>query len=148
MRSSRVSRRGVLVLAICGICIAAVALRTDDRSSTPAMPTPEAATGTPGSAALRASIDPETGDLVVGHQPASKADSPELQEMLSRSTDGLVRVLHPDGSISVHLQGRFQSASVARIDSNGKLHTSCVDNADHADGCRREPATKSQGVER
>jgi len=83
---------------------------------------------------MRAFLDPETGELIQGHLPPSKADSQEIQEALSRSTDGLVTVEHPDGSMSVHLQGRFQNASVARIDSSGKLHLSCVDSPEAADG--------------
>jgi hypothetical protein len=142
MRSSRVSWRGVVVLTACSLTVAAVVMLQGDRptSSTPeTAETPKSTidgVDTPGTAALRASIDPETGKLVLGHQPTSKAD-PELQNMLSRSTEGLVPVQHPDGSVSVNLQGRFQSASVARIDSSGKLHTTCVDSAENADAACR-----------
>jgi hypothetical protein len=132
---------------VCGLAVAVVTLLQGDRDPhfTSSSTTSE---GTPGTAALRATIDPETGSLVQGHQPTLKAD-PELQEILSRSTEGLVPVQHPDGSVSVNLQGRFQSASMARIDSTGKLHTTCVDTPQAAEAaCRHEPVAKDQGEER
>jgi len=87
----------------------------------------EALHTSPGSAAMRVSIDPETGELVHGQVPAGKPEDAQLQEALSRSDEGLVEVHHADGSVSIDLQGRFQNASIARIDSTGKLHTTCVD---------------------
>lgn len=86
----------------------------------------------PGTAAMRVSIDPETGALVPGHVPVNKTEDAALAEALSQSSEGLVEVHHPDGSVSVDLQGRFQNASVARIDSSGKLQTTCVNHADAA----------------
>jgi hypothetical protein len=94
--------------------------------------------GTPGAAALRAAIDPETGDLILGAGAAQPAASPdkavdvELAKMLSRSDEGLEPVTHPDGRVSVYLQGRFMNASVARINAEGKLETLCTEHADEA----------------
>ena len=79
-----------------------------------------------GTAAMRVAIDPETGVLGPDNNPAKALDS-EMQNMLSRSSAGLEEIVHPDGHVSVHLQGRFMSASVARIDENGKLKTTCVE---------------------
>ena len=95
-------------------------------------------TDTPGSAALRAAIDPETGDLIIGAGelqsaavPAKAVDA-ELAKMLSRSDEGLEPVTHPDGRVSVHLKGRFMNASVARITDDGKLETICTEHAAEA----------------
>lgn len=132
MRSSRIA----LVVGLIGSITAALAysfLQTDhpDAAITSVESTSESLDGTStesaGTSAMRVSIDPETGGLVQSPATLSKVDD-ELQESLSRSTEGLVQVHHPDGSVSVNLQGRFQSASMARIDSSGKLHTTCVDN--------------------
>jgi len=102
---------------------------------------------TPGAAAMRISIDPETGALVPGKVPVAKLDA-ELEEALSRSGEGLVEVHHPDGSVSIDLQGRFQNASMARIDSSGKLHTTCVNSADAAHAfCNGEHAGKQEAEE-
>ena len=51
----------------------------------------------------------------------------ETQNALRRDEEGLEFVQHADGSVSVDLQGRYQSASVARIDENGKVVV-CTDN--------------------
>ena len=50
-----------------------------------------------------------------------------LKDMIDQSTEGLAEVHHSDGSISVNLEDRFQSVTVAR-DDNGRLSQSCVDN--------------------
>lgn len=51
-----------------------------------------------------------------------------LAPMLDNSTDGLVEVKHTDGSVSMDLQGRFQNVSVARVNADGTVEQSCVDN--------------------
>ncbi|HKO62943.1 MAG TPA: hypothetical protein VJV03_17420 [Pyrinomonadaceae bacterium] len=50
-----------------------------------------------------------------------------LKDVINQSTEGLAEVHHSDGSVSVNLEDRFQSVTVAR-DSNGRLSQSCVDN--------------------
>lgn len=94
-------------------------------------PTSEENVPGPGEAALRVTIDPETGALAPGG-PSTKAMAPGLQKMLSRSTTGLREVVRPDGSAGVDLQGRFMSASIARLDANGKVETTCVEDAEAA----------------
>ena len=92
----------------------------------------------PGSAALRAAIDPETGDLLIGALPQQLPGDPdkvletELDRMLSRSDEGLEAVKHPDGRVSVHLKGRFMSASVARINAEGGVETLCTEHSPEA----------------
>ena len=51
-----------------------------------------------------------------------------LKPMLNQSTEGLVQVQHPDGSVSMDLEGRFQNVTVARINKDGTVSQSCVDN--------------------
>ena len=138
MHFSRARLRPAVLVGLLGLTTSTIALcLVYDRFDNDPMPQGPIEL-TPGAAAMRASIDPETGTLVQEYVPASKADSPELQNMLSQSTEGLVEVHHPDGTVSVNLQGRFHSASVARIDSSGKLHTTCVDNAAAAHACLSE----------
>ena len=80
-----------------------------------------------GTAAMRVALDPETGALVQAPADAGKALSPAVANMLSRSSEGLVEVHHPDGRVSVDLQGRFMSASLARITADGEVETTCVE---------------------
>jgi hypothetical protein len=82
-----------------------------------------------GQSGMRVALDPETGTLGMPSPDDQKVLDAELDEMLSRSTDGLRREVLPDGTVRVNLQGRFQSASVATIDAQGRLHTGCVDHA-------------------
>ena len=101
----------------------------------------------PGTAALRAANDPETGELVIGvgvPQPSGDSDKAldaELEKMLSRSDEGLEAITHPDGRVSVHLKGRFMNASVARINSGGQLETLCTEHSAEAHNFL-DPATE------
>ena len=83
-----------------------------------------------GQSGFRIAIDPETGDLI-GMPPADDAFS--LDQALSRSSAGLVPVRRPDGSVSVHLQGRFMSASVVRLEADGTVKTLCTDDLEQAE---------------
>lgn len=51
-----------------------------------------------------------------------------IKPLVNQSTEGLVEVRRPDGSVSMDLQGRFQSVSVARKEADGTVTQSCVDN--------------------
>lgn len=51
-----------------------------------------------------------------------------LKQMVNQSTDGLVQVRHADGSVSMDLEGRFQNVTVARVNKDGSVSQSCVDN--------------------
>jgi hypothetical protein len=48
-----------------------------------------------------------------------------LERMISRSSEGLVEVVHEDGSVSMDLQGRFMSVLVATPAADGSLAGSC-----------------------
>lgn len=51
-----------------------------------------------------------------------------LRPLINQSTEGLVEVQHPDGTVSVNLDDRFQNVTVAKVNANGTLSQSCVDN--------------------
>ena len=80
---------------------------------------------------------PQNLDAVAGQDPAlstqqltqrnQDALASGLKDMIDQSTEGLAEVHHNDGSVSVNLEDRFQSVTVAR-DDNGRLSQSCVDN--------------------
>ena len=73
-------------------------------------------------------IDSQTGDI----QPLTPQEAEKLaaglKPMLNKSTEGLIPVQHPDGSMSVDLQGRFRNVTVARVNKDGSVSQSCVDN--------------------
>lgn len=51
-----------------------------------------------------------------------------IKPLVNQSTEGLVEVKHPDGSVSMDLQGRFQNVSVAKREADGTVTQSCVNN--------------------
>jgi len=125
MRFSPATSLVALALVILGSVV------LSDRSPTRALDNlPASADGTlPGSAGMHVALDPETGELGMPSPEQQKQLHAELDEMLSRSTDGLRREVLPDGTVRVNLQGRFQNASIATIDAQGRLHTGCIDAA-------------------
>jgi hypothetical protein len=73
-------------------------------------------------------INPQTGDI----QPLTPQEAEKLaaglKPMLNKSTEGLIPVQHADGSMTVDLQGRFRNVTVARVNKDGSVSQSCVDN--------------------
>jgi len=127
IRTSLTRSRG-RVAGVTALLVLAVALPWALSAGGPAPAEP--ATGiAPGTAAMRVAIDPETGEL---GPTTDKAAEVQLQQLLRRDSDGLVEVVHPDGSVSIDLEGRFMNASLARIDADGELETICTTNHDHA----------------
>ena len=51
-----------------------------------------------------------------------------LKPMLNKSSEGLVEEHNADGSVEMDLQDRFQSVTVARVNKDGSVSQSCVDN--------------------
>lgn len=75
-------------------------------------------------------IDSQTGQM----KPLSPEDAKKLADALkselnkNKSSEGLVEEHNHDGSVSMDLQGRFQNVTVARVNKDGTVTTSCVDN--------------------
>ena len=130
MTFRRILVRLVPVTFVVAIALAVYLHNTTGEATVPVT----AALDHPGTAALRAMIDPETGQLVTGPAAAQLESGPnksvdaELANMLSRSDEGLTAVHHPDGHVSVNLEGRFMSATVARLNPDGRVETLCTEN--------------------
>ena len=77
-----------------------------------------------GLSGVRAVLNPNTGSLV-SMPRASREDllpmSERLQRGLSTSHEGLQEVRLPDGTVAVHLQGRFLSALTATVSDGGEI---------------------------
>lgn len=73
-------------------------------------------------------INPQTGEIKPLTQEEAQRLANDLAPMLDNATDGLTQVQHADGSVSMDLQGRFQNVTVARVNSDGTIDQSCVDN--------------------
>jgi hypothetical protein len=55
-----------------------------------------------------------------------------LGEMIDPSANGLTEVRHSDGSVSIDLNGHFENVTVARVERNGGVSQSCVNNPEAA----------------
>jgi hypothetical protein len=56
----------------------------------------------------------------------------QVKPLVNRSTQGLVQVQHPNGSISMNLQERFQNVILAKKEANGAITNACVDTPEAA----------------
>ena len=107
-------------------------------------------------AGMVAAIDPETGQLGMPNEAQMRRISESEQARLSHSSVGLVEVHHPDGSVSVDVQGRFQEFETVRIGRDGKKTFRCVSDTTagsdaaagrSAPGAAPAPAPKPQPAE-
>jgi len=95
-------------------------------------------------------------------RPLSQAEAQQMAEglkaLVNQSTEGLKQVHHADGSVSMDLDGRFQSVTLAKKAENGKVAQSCVDNPASAaaflginreliDGVKSTPAKTRQSLD-
>jgi hypothetical protein len=82
-----------------------------------------AASMAPGSAGMRAYLDPETG--VIGPMPRSAAEAAELDAVGGELPDP-IEIRRPDGTVLLDLQGHMQEYYVVQLDANGKRVVRCV----------------------
>jgi hypothetical protein len=73
-------------------------------------------------------VDGHTGQMAQLTPEEARKLAEGLKNMVSQSTEGLVQVQHQDGSVSMDLRGRFQNVTVARVNKDGSVSRSCVDN--------------------
>lgn len=73
-------------------------------------------------------IDGQTGQIQELPPEEAQKLAAGLKPMLNKSSEGLVEVQHTDGSVSMDLEGRFQNVTVARINKDGTVSQSCVNN--------------------
>ena len=137
----RNSSKGIRRLALVGVVVAvlalgamaAVSLRTQAKDSA----APQNNRDTRANTSLRTSAQPmpfamQTGQVRPLTQEEAQRLAEGIKELVNQSTDGLKSVRHADGSVSLDLEGRFQSVAVAKRDEDGKLILSCVDNRQSA----------------
>lgn len=73
-------------------------------------------------------VNPQSGDVKPPTPQEAEKLANGLAPMLDTSTDGLVQVKHADGSVSMDLQGRFKNVTLARMNADGTVEQSCVNN--------------------
>lgn len=97
-------------------------VRRAHRSVTPRI----VAAPAPAQAGMVVAVDPETGVLGMPTPEQLQALGLDQNPAYDDSDVGLVEVHHPNGTVSIDLQGRFQEYSVIRITPDGKKIMACV----------------------
>ena len=127
----------MIVTAIAVLTIAAITVvsRQSANSTSGPQKTPTATANVAGSkytkvmvAGQEVQVDSQTGKIKPLTPEEAQRLAAGLKGMLSKSTEGLVEEHKSDGSTSVDLQGRFQNVTVARVNEDGTVTQSCVDN--------------------
>ena len=133
-----VFRIGMLALVLFAVgMITAIAKYEAHKSQSPA-PTKQTTEGNKAGNNF-VSVDLDGKKLSVNAQtlqqgPLTQDQAQQLAAALkdNQSTDGLVQVQNPDGSVSVDLQGRFQNVMVVRKNDDGSVNQACIDNPEAA----------------
>jgi hypothetical protein len=73
-------------------------------------------------------VDGTTGQMQELTPEEAQKLAAGLKQMVNQSTEGLEQVQHYDGSVSMDLKDRFQNVTVARVNKDGSITQSCVDN--------------------
>ena len=73
-------------------------------------------------------VDSQTGQIKELTPEEKEKMAAGLRQVINQSDEGLVEVHHQDGSVSVDLEGRFQDVAVAKINDDGSVSQSCVNN--------------------
>lgn len=132
------NRQALLSMTATGLvalCATAIASEKSDTNTDAASVKTAATTSTStvGASGMRVYLDPETGTLVDRPVTAEQkaAASSDAQELFNQDSSDLQEVRHPDGSVSMDLQGRFEMASSAYRMENGSVGYTCTD-VEHA----------------
>ena len=72
-------------------------------------------------------VDSQTGKVQELTPEETQKLAAGLNQMVNKTTDGLVQVQHADGSVSIDTEGHFQNVAVARVNDDGSVSQSCVD---------------------
>jgi hypothetical protein len=130
----RFPRSLLIVTAIAVVALAAMTVVS--RQSAGGRETNEPTKVTTAMANKNAAVKVAAQDMPVDSQgqirPLTPDEAKKLAEglngMLNKSSEGLVEQHNADGSVEMDLQGRFQSVAVARVNKDGSVTESCVDN--------------------
>jgi len=118
--------RAAVGASLLNVAVFACAAETSAKSASPTAPQTQGAVG------MRIYVDPGTGAMVdrpVTAQHKSAAADDDAQ--FNQDNSGLRVVTHPDGSISIALEGRFQMATQAHKAEDGSIKYTCED-AEHS----------------
>ena len=96
----------------------------------------------PGASGASAAVD-KNGKLRAITAEEAKALLDAMAPYISQSSEGLTPVHHQSGAISIDLQDRFQSVSVARVATDGSPVVRCVTTRAEAEQFLAKDSTRS-----
>lgn len=126
---------GIIVAVVALGATAAVSLRTRQAKSSTPLASNAQSKQAPADLRYRVGsvpVNPQTGLVRPLTQEEAERLAANLKRLVNQSTEGLKEVHHEDGSVSMDLQGRFQSVVVRKQDENGEWVVSCVDSPEAA----------------
>ena len=124
----------LVVTVVMAIAVVTVASRQRARSTEAAQPERSAQVANKSNfvkvqvAGQEVEVDSQTGQIRELTPEEARKLAAGLKELANQSTEGLEQVQHADGSVSMDLKGRFQNVTVARVNDDGSVTTSCIDN--------------------
>ena len=77
-------------------------------------------------------LDRQTGQARPLTAEEARVLADGIKQLVNQSTEGLVQVRQKDGSVSMDLQGRFQSVLLAKKEADGTISRACIDNVESA----------------
>jgi hypothetical protein len=87
---------------------------------------------TSNAAGLTVVIDRQTGQIRPLTPEEARRLADGIKQLVSQSTEGLVQIHRANGSVSMDLQGRFQSVLLAKKEDDGTISQACIDNVESA----------------
>jgi hypothetical protein len=102
----------------------------------------------PASVGQRVFVDPATGRLAEPTPEQIQALEKAVAEMLSQSSEDLVVIELPDGTLTIDLEGRFQEVAIATKGPDGSIQTGCVNHPGQVKWVlKRKPAPAATALE-
>jgi DNA-binding protein YbaB len=134
-RKRTVFRTGMLALFLFAVGMATAIAKYESRKSQPPAAVKQTAVANEQGNKL-VTVEMNGKKLSVNAQtlqqgPLTQDQAQQIADALkdNKSTEGLVSVQNPDGSVSIDLQGRFQNVMMARKNDDGSVSQACVDNS-------------------
>jgi hypothetical protein len=77
-------------------------------------------------------LDRQTGESRPLTRQEAETLAQGIKQLVNPTDEGLVQVRHANGMVSMDLQGHYQNVSVARIEADGSVSQSCVNDLESA----------------
>jgi hypothetical protein len=150
------SRAGVLMAALLTAGVVTAIARYESRGSDPKTQATQTAQAKQGSVANLPGNNYVTVEVAgkklqlnaqtLQQGPLTQEQAQQIAGALkeNQSTEGLVQVQHPDGTVSMDLQGRFQNVMLAKKSDDGSVSQACVDNSEAAAAFLRSKESTTQ----